>query len=77
MPFLRKVERVTLRLFGRFERAAAWTLCIGALATFIGVISGLIVVGEARWATLLVAADLAISGFSALRDAYDEEPETG
>lgn len=77
MALIRTVERTTLRWFAKFERPAAWTLCVGAVITFVGVIVGIIVVGDAKWATLLVSADLAISGFSALRDAYDEEPETG
>lgn len=74
---LRRAERWLLVGFGRFERPAAWILCGGAVVTFVSVGVGLIVVGEAKLATLLVSADLAVSGLSALRDAYDDENETG
>ena len=53
------------------ERPAAWGLLIGGLVTFISVITGLIVVGEAKLATLLVAADLIVSGFSAVQESED------
>lgn len=73
----RRIERTVLHLFARFERPAAWVLCAGAAITFIGVIVGFIAVGDAKPATLLVAADLVVSGYQALRDSYDDEPETG
>jgi hypothetical protein len=62
-----------LRIFEVLERPAAWGLLIGGLITFISVVTGLIVVGEAKLATLLVAADLIVSGFSAVQQSEDEE----
>jgi hypothetical protein len=41
--------------------------------TFVGVLVGLIAVGEFRLMTLLLAADLAISGYSQLRDEQDRD----
>lgn len=61
-----------LHWFGRAERPAAWVLLIGGFVTFIGVITGLIVTGDAKWATLLVAADLVVSGFSAVQQSDDD-----
>ena len=49
-------------------------LLIGAGTTLVSVITGLIVVGEAKLATLLIAADLFVAGFSAVQDAEDDEP---
>lgn len=74
---MRRVERTVLKLFGRFERPMAWILCIGAVATFTGVATGLIVTGELRLLTLVGSADLAFAGYGALRAAYDQEDETG
>jgi hypothetical protein len=70
-------ERALLRAFGRLERPVAWTLFGGAVATFIGVLTGLIATGEFRLLTLVASADLGYAGYSALRDAYDSEEETG
>jgi hypothetical protein len=75
--WIRKAERATLRAFGKAERTVAWVLCIGAIVTFVSVFTGLIAAGELRLVTLLVAAGLAFDGYSALRDAYDSEEETG
>jgi hypothetical protein len=50
---------------------------VGAMATFVGVLTGLIATGEFRLLTMVAAADLAYTGYSALREAYDSEPETG
>lgn len=61
------------RVVQRVRRPAAWLLLIGAAVTFVGVLVGLIVVGEAKWATLLVAADLLVSGAGAAFDAEDKE----
>jgi hypothetical protein len=62
-----------LRAFALIERPAAWGLLIGGVITFISVITGLIVVGEAKLATLLVAADLIVGGFSATQQAEDDD----
>jgi hypothetical protein len=64
-------RRTVLRWFRFLERPAAWGLLIGGLVTFISVVTGLIVVGEAKLATLLVAADLIVSGFSAVQESED------
>ena len=45
------------------------------MVTFFSVITGLIVVGEAKLATLLVSADLVVSGFSAVQE--EEEDDSG
>lgn len=74
---LRKIEQSALRGFARFERPVAWLLFAGAIVTFVGVLSGLIAVGEFRLLTMVAAADLGFTGYSALRDAYDSEEETG
>lgn len=68
------MKRRLLRWMQRAERPAAWVLLIGGVWTFLGVLVGFIVVGDAKWATLLVAADLIVSGFSAVQEA---EPELG
>ena len=38
--------------------------------------SGLVVLGDAKLATLLVAADLIVSGFSAVQESEDDETTT-
>lgn len=58
----------------RAEKPAAWCLLIGGVVTFVGVLTGLIVAGEARWATLLVSAELIVGGFTAVQEA---EPDLG
>lgn len=66
------LRRQVLRVFGVVEPWCAWGLLIGGLITFVGVAIGLIVVGDARPATLLVAADLVVSGFTAVQGTDDE-----
>jgi len=68
---LRAVRRRVLSVFKQLERPAAWGLMIGGVVTFISVVTGLIVVGEAKLATLLVSADLIVSGFSAVQESED------
>lgn len=58
----------------RAEKPAAWLLLAGGVWTFVAVLVGFVIVGNAKWATLLVAADLIVSGFSAVQDA---EPDLG
>lgn len=72
-----RIERFTLRVFRRLERPIAWTMFVGAVVTFFGVITGLIYTGEFRLLTLVASASLAYDGYNALREAYDSEPETG
>jgi hypothetical protein len=69
----RLLRRRVLRVFAIIERPAAWGLLIGGLITFISVVTGLIVVGEAKLATLLVAADLIVGGFSAVQETEGTE----
>jgi len=70
---LRRVRRRVLRLFGRLERPAAWLLLVGGMITFIAVALDLIRTGNAKWATLLIAADLIVSGFSAVQEAESDD----
>lgn len=69
----RSLRRRVLRVFAVIERPAAWALLVGGVVTFLSVVTGLIVVGEAKVATLLVAADLIVSGFSSTQQAEDDE----
>lgn len=62
-----------LRYFEVIERPCAWMLLIGGLITFIVVIFEIVATGDAKWVTLLVAADLIVSGFSAVQEAEDDE----
>ena len=70
---LRTFRRRVLRVFAILERPAAWGLLVGGIITFFSVVFGLIVVGEAKLATLLVAADLIVGGFSAVQEAEDDD----
>jgi hypothetical protein len=74
---LRKIELAALHWFERFERPVAWVMFAGALVTFVGVFTGLIATGQFRLLTMVAAADLGYTGYSALREAYDSESETG
>lgn len=69
---MKAARRRLLRAMARAEKPAAWVLLIGGIVTFLGVLSGLIVTGEARWATLLVAAGLIVDGFAAVQEAEEE-----
>lgn len=71
------VTKRILRLFGRFQRPAAWCLLVGGLVTFIGVITNLIVIHEARLATLLLAADLFVGGMGSVQEAENELDSEG
>lgn len=66
------MKRRILRAFEIAERPAAWGLLIGGFVTFVSVVTGLIIVGDAKWATLLVAADLTVSGFGAVQESESE-----
>lgn len=70
---LRRWRRRVLAAFAVVERPAAWVLLIGGVVTFIGVVFGLIVVGDAKLATLLVAADLIVGGFGAVQETEDTD----
>lgn len=62
-----------LRVFAIIERPAAWVLLIGAAITLVGVLVGIIVVGDFRWPTVLIAAGLVVDGFNAVQDAEDDQ----
>ena len=70
---LRQLRRRVLRVFAVVERPAAWCLLIGGVCTFVSVVTGLIVVGDAKLATLLVAADLIVGGFGAVQETEDDD----
>lgn len=62
------MKRRVLALLDRVAPAAAWGLLVGATVTFVGVLVGLVVVGEFRLGTLLISASLMLEGWSNLRD---------
>jgi hypothetical protein len=68
------MRRRLLLVFAAAERPAAWLLLAGGAATFVAVLFDLVRTGAAKWATLLVAADLVVSGFGAVQEA---QPELG
>jgi hypothetical protein len=72
---LRTTKRHVLRFFAIIDRPAAWGLLIGAVITFVGVFVGWIAVGDFKWGTLLIAADLVVSGFSAVQEAENDEDD--
>jgi len=67
------VKRRLVRWVARGEAPAAWALLVGAAVTLVAVVLDLVATGTAKWATLLVAADLLVSSASALREAYSDE----
>ena len=67
-----RLARFIARRVQRWELPAALVLIAGALVTFVGVLVHLIDVGEFRVATLLIAADLGVSGCSALQESTSE-----
>lgn len=44
----------------------------GSFILFVGVLVGLIAVGDVKWLTLLMAADTFLSGVSNMQDALDD-----
>ena len=70
---LKRWRRRLLRLFAIIERPTAWGMLFAGVIVFGSVITGLIVVGEAKLATLLIAADLIVSGFSAVQESEEDE----
>lgn len=67
-----RVLAAVLRAFAVAERPAAWLLLVGATVTFFGVLTGLITAGDFKFGTLLISADLMVSGFGAVQQAEDE-----
>lgn len=71
------MTRRLLRLFGKVQRPAAWCLLIGAAVTFGVVVTDLVVLGNAKLGTLLIAADLVVSGMAAAQEAENEVDRGG
>lgn len=69
---IRRLAEWLLPIFGAVQRPAAWCLLIGGVVTFLAVVSNLIATGTAKWATLLVAADLIVSGLGNVQTAENE-----
>lgn len=67
------IRRRVLGALDRVAPAAAWCLVAGGAATFVAVLVGIIATGDAKWATLLVAADLTVGGYSQLRDEQRDD----
>lgn len=67
------MRRRLVRWAARNEGRAAWVMLAGSFVIFVGVVTNLIATGNAKWATLLVAADLFVSSASALQEAYSDE----
>lgn len=70
-------KRLLVRAFGRAQRPAAWVLLVGGGVTFLAVLFDLVRTGDARWATLLISADLVVSGFGAVQEAEGQVEEGG
>lgn len=71
------VKAKVLAFFAYIERPAAWLLLLGAIITFVGVFVGWIAVGDFKWPTLLIAADLTVSGFTAVQESQDDDEADG
>jgi hypothetical protein len=69
---IHRVAEWLLPIFGAVQRPAAWLLLIGGAVTFVAVLTNLIATGTAKWATLLVAADLIVSGLGNVQTAERE-----
>lgn len=67
------LRRRVLAMLDRVAGPAAWCLVIGALVTFLGVLTGLIATGEFRLGYLLISAGLVIDGYSTLRDEQERD----
>lgn len=74
---LRRARLTLLAFFAYIERPAAWLLLLGAIITFVGVFVGWIAVGDFKWPTLLIAADLTVSGFTAVQESQDDDEADG
>lgn len=60
-----------LKIFGRLERPAGWTLLIVGFLSFWAVLFDIIITKDAKFATLLISLDLFCSGFSAAQEAEE------
>lgn len=69
------MRRRVLGALDRFQPWAAWGLVIGGAVTFVGVLVNVISTGVAKPATLLISADLFVSGYAELRAYADEEDD--
>ena len=72
----RRVKRSVLAFLDRIQPWAAWTLLIGAAVVFLGVIFNVLATGDAKWATILVSADLLISGYGEVQKSADEDEDS-
>lgn len=68
-----KLRRRVLAALDRVAGPAAWALVIGAVVTFLGVLTGIIATGEFKLGTLLISASLAIEGYGQLRDEQERD----
>ena len=75
MSSKRRLKRSILRGFARAQRPAAWVLLVGGVVVLVGVVLDLIALGNAKLGTVLIAADLVVSGFAAVQEAEDDEAE--
>lgn len=66
------MKRAVLHAFGKAQRPAAWILLAGGAITFLVVLFDLVATGTAKWATLLIAADLTVSGFTATQETEND-----
>ena len=69
------MRRRVLALLDRIQPWAAWTLLVGAAVVLVGVVLNVITTRDAKWATILVAADLLVSGYGEVQKSADEEEE--
>lgn len=71
---LRTAKLFILNVFGVIERQVAWGMLFAGVVVFFSVLFNLIATGNAKWATLLIAADLIVSGFSSVQEAHEDDP---
>ncbi len=74
---LHRLATRLLPVFGRLQRPAAWVLMLGGVVSVVVVVFDLVALGNARLGTLLVAADLMVSGFSSVQVAENEADDGG
>lgn len=70
---LRSLRRRILRIFAVLERPAAWGMMFAGVGVLGAVLFGVLATGDFKAATLLIAADLVVSGFSAVQTTEEDE----
>lgn len=50
-------------------------MLLASIFVFFGVLIGWITVGDFKWPTLLLSADLMVSGFSAVQQSEDDDQD--